>query len=109
MGHRSPLIGWNETLIAYLLAIASPTHPVPASLYYSGWASQSERARLYRQNWGKTTAGDLYRNGSTYYGIDLPVGVGPGGPLFFTHYPFLGSIRGQARPVRDCSRMPPDT
>ncbi len=85
-----PLIGWNETLIAYLLAIASPTHPVPASLYYSGWASQSERARLYRQNWGKTTAGDLYRNGSTYYGIDLPVGVGPGGPLFFTHYPFLG-------------------
>ncbi len=28
-----PLIGWNETLIAYLLAIASPAHPVPASVY----------------------------------------------------------------------------
>src|SRR3989449_3164362 len=24
-----PLIGWNETMIAYLLAIASPTHGVP--------------------------------------------------------------------------------
>jgi hypothetical protein len=85
-----PLIGWNETMIAYLLAIASPTHPVPASLYYSGWASQSDRARLYRQNWSKTTDGDLYRNGQEYDGVQLPVGVGPGGPLFFTHYSFLG-------------------
>jgi len=32
-----PLNGWNEVLITYLLAIASPTHPVPASLYDSGW------------------------------------------------------------------------
>ena len=85
-----PMIGWNETMIAYLLAIASPTHPVPASLYYSGWASQSRTARLYRQNWGKTTQGDQYRNEKTYYGISLPVGVGSGGPLFFTHYSFLG-------------------
>lgn len=85
-----PLVGWNETMIAYLLAIASPTHPVPASLYYSGWASPSERARLYRQNWGKTTGGDGYANGNEYYGIDLPVAVGSGGPLFFTHYSFLG-------------------
>ena len=27
-----PLVGWNETLMVYLLAIASPTHAVPASL-----------------------------------------------------------------------------
>ena len=33
-----PLIGWNETMIVYLLAIASPTHAVPASLYHTGWA-----------------------------------------------------------------------
>ncbi len=33
-----PLVGWNETMIVYLLAIASPTHPVPAALYYTGWA-----------------------------------------------------------------------
>jgi exo beta-1,2-glucooligosaccharide sophorohydrolase (non-reducing end) len=85
-----PLIGWNETMIAYLLAIASPTHPVPASLYYSGWASSSEAAQRYRQSWGKTTHGDRYRNGNTYYGMPLSVGVGTGGPLFFTHYSFLG-------------------
>jgi hypothetical protein len=46
------LIGWNETMITYLLAIASPTHPVPASLYYTGWASQSEEAQKYRSSWG---------------------------------------------------------
>jgi len=85
-----PLIGWNETMIAYLLAIASPTHPVPASMYYSGWASQTELAREYRQNWGGTTHGERYQNGQTYYRIPLPVGVGSGGPLFFTHYSFLG-------------------
>jgi exo beta-1,2-glucooligosaccharide sophorohydrolase (non-reducing end) len=88
IGH--PLTGWNETLIAYLLAIASPTHPAPASMYYSGWASTSKIAQRYRQAWGKTTHGDLYRNGNTYYGIPLTVGVGTGGPLFFTHYSFLG-------------------
>ncbi len=85
-----PLVGWNETMIAYLLAIASPTHPVPASMYYSGWASTSDTARRYRQTWGKTTLGDLYKNGKSFYGITLPVGVGTGGPLFFTHYSFLG-------------------
>lgn len=85
-----PLIGWNETMIAYLLAIASPTHSVPASMYYSGWASQSKFAVRYRQGWGRTTAGDRYKNGNIYYGITLPVGVGHGGPLFFTQYSFMG-------------------
>jgi hypothetical protein len=85
-----PLIGWNETMIAYLLAIASPTHPVPPSLYYSGWASTAPLAIEYRQNWGKTVRGDRYINGHSYYGIELPVGVGSGGPLFFAHYSFLG-------------------
>jgi len=85
-----PLIGWNETLIAYLLAIASPTHPVPPELYHTGWASPSALAQEYRENWGKTCAGNLYTNGETYYGLKLDVGVGSGGPLFFTHYSFLG-------------------
>lgn len=85
-----PLIGWNEVMIAYLLAIASPTHPVPPSLFDSGWASQSERARQYRQGWGQTAEGNLYRNGHTYYGLTLDVGVGSGGPLFFAHYSFMG-------------------
>jgi exo beta-1,2-glucooligosaccharide sophorohydrolase (non-reducing end) len=84
------LIGFNETLIAYVLAIASPTHAVPASLYYSGWASQSDEAAGYRRGWGGTTDGERYANGKTFYGIKLPVGVGRGGPLFFTHYSYLG-------------------
>jgi hypothetical protein len=94
-----PLVGWNETMIAYILAIASPTHGVPASMYYSGWASQSERAIKYRRGWGNTQEGDHYANGGTYYGIQLPVGVGSGGPLFFTHYSFMGF---DPRKLTDC-------
>ena len=85
-----PLIGFNETLIVYLLAIASPTHAVPASLYHTGWAGQSELAVNYRRGWGRTTHGDHYVNGHSYYGIPLDVGVGNGGELFFAHYSFLG-------------------
>jgi len=68
-----PIIGYNECMIAYLLAIASPTHPIPASCYYNGWA---------REWW--------YANGSTYYGYPQWVGPEYGGPLFWTHYSFLG-------------------
>jgi exo beta-1,2-glucooligosaccharide sophorohydrolase (non-reducing end) len=85
-----PLIGFNEVMITYLLSIASPTHGVPASMYYSGWASHSERALQYREGWGGTKDGNHYFNGNTYYGIKLDVGVGRGGPLFFTHYSFMG-------------------
>jgi len=87
---QHPLIGWNETMIVYLLAIASPTHPVPPSLYHTGWASQSETAVRYRQGWGRTTQGDHYTNGNSYYGHKLDVGVGNGGELFFTHFSFMG-------------------
>jgi len=66
------ITGFNECMMVYLLAVASPTHPVPAELYYSGWA------------------GAHYTNGHTYYGIKLDVGVGSGGPLFFTHYSYMG-------------------
>jgi len=88
IGH--PLIGWNETMIVYLLGIASPTHPVPSSLYYSGWAGQSDTAVQYRRGWSRTTAGDHYANGNSYYGIKLDVGEGTGGNLFFTQFSFLG-------------------
>jgi exo beta-1,2-glucooligosaccharide sophorohydrolase (non-reducing end) len=74
----------------YLLAIASPTHAVPAAVYYSGWAGQSERAQNYRQGWSGSADGKLYGNGMSYFGIKLDVGVGSGGPLFFAHYSFLG-------------------
>ena len=85
-----PLIGWNETMIVYLLAIASPTHPVPASMYYSGWAGQSDEAVQYRRGWSRTTVGDHFANGHEYYGHKLDVGSGTGADLFFTQFSFLG-------------------
>jgi exo beta-1,2-glucooligosaccharide sophorohydrolase (non-reducing end) len=88
INHR--LTGFNEAMIVYLLAVASPTHSVPASLYYTGWAGQSENAVNYRRGWGATTAGDHYTNGKSYFGIKLDVGVGSGGPLFFAHYSYMG-------------------
>jgi hypothetical protein len=86
--HR--LTGFNETMITYLLAIASPTHGVPANLYYSGWAGQSQAAMEYRSGWSGSNEGEHYSNGHSYFGIKLDVGVGTGGPLFFTQYSYLG-------------------
>ncbi len=82
--HWSPRYGWkknhaigghfNECMITYLLAIASPTHPIPAACYYEGWVGDPK----------------TYANGKTYYGCKQWVGRPMGGPLFFTHYSFLG-------------------
>jgi len=88
INHR--LTGFNEVMIVYLLAIASPTHGVPADLYYSGWAGQSKAAVAYRSGWSGTEEGNRYENGHTYEGVKLDVGVGSGGPLFFTQYSFMG-------------------
>jgi hypothetical protein len=84
------LIGWNETMITYILAIASPTHGISPEMYYSGWASQDSIAKSYRANWGQTAEGSMYTNNTSYFGIPLEIGVGVGGPLFFAHYSFLG-------------------
>ncbi len=85
-----PLIGWNETMVTYLLAIASPKYSIPAEMYYTGWANQDSTGWKYRSAWGRTIDGAGYTNGNTYYGIKLDVGVSNGGPLFFTHYSFMG-------------------
>jgi hypothetical protein len=80
--HWSPNYGWamnmqikgyNECLITYFLAAASPTHAIDASAYTSGWAVSPN-----------------FINGNSYYGISLPLGYDYGGPLFFAHYSFLG-------------------
>jgi hypothetical protein len=84
------LIGWNETMVTYLLAIASPTHGVDASMYYTGWANQDSTGQEYRSSWGGTKDGSMYTNGNRYLGIKLDVGVSNGGPLFFTQYAYLG-------------------
>jgi len=68
-----PLRGYNEAMIVYILAIASPTHPVPASYWNTGWTSNAN-----------------YKNGNSWYGHKLLVGPAYGGPLFFAHYSFLG-------------------
>ncbi|MCH7408579.1 Ig-like domain-containing protein [Belliella sp. DSM 111904] len=65
--------GYNESLIAYVLAAASPTYPIEKVVYDNGWA----------RNGGM-------RNGNTFYNIPLPLGVNYGGSLFFSHYSFLG-------------------
>jgi exo beta-1,2-glucooligosaccharide sophorohydrolase (non-reducing end) len=88
INHR--LIGWNETMVVYLLAIASPRHPVPGSLYFTGFASREPVAMKYRHDWGGSMDGALYINGNSYSGIKLDVGVNNGGPLFFTHYSYMG-------------------
>jgi hypothetical protein len=65
--------GYNEAQMVYLLAIASPTFPMPASSYHEGWAGPAS-----------------YTNGNVYHGQQLDVGPAYGGPLFFTHYSNLG-------------------
>lgn len=68
-----PIRGWNEALITYVLAAASPTHAIPKQVYDEGWAQNG-----------------AFKNGNTYYGNQLPLGPPFGGPLFFEHYSFLG-------------------
>ncbi|HEX7846023.1 MAG TPA: glucoamylase family protein, partial [Chitinophagaceae bacterium] len=68
-----PIRGWNECLITYVLAASSTTYSIPASVYTSGWKG-----------------GSNFTNGNTYFGYQLPLGPNLGGPLFFSHYSFLG-------------------
>jgi hypothetical protein len=71
LNHR--IKGYDETLITYVLAASSPTHPISRECYEASY---------------KTS--DYYYNGKEYYGIPLPIGMEYGGPLFFSHYSFLG-------------------
>ena len=64
--------GFNEAQIIYLLALASPTHPVPSSSYTDGWLNNN------------------YRSFQGRYGIFIPAGPRSGGPMFFAHYSYLG-------------------
>jgi len=80
--HWSPNVGWamnmkieghNETQVVYVMAATSTTHPVSAEVYHQGYARNGAIV-----------------NGNSYYGIPLPLGWAYGGPLFFTHYSYLG-------------------
>lgn len=66
--------GWNEALIVYVLAAGSENYGIDTEIYHSGWAR----------------SGGMLNNGSSYYGYTLPLRSDRGGPLFFSHYSFLG-------------------
>ena len=68
-----PIQGWNECLITYVMAASSTTHGIPKAVYDSGFARNGAIV-----------------NNNTYYGYQLPLGAPQGGPLFFSHYSFLG-------------------
>jgi hypothetical protein len=65
--------GWNECLIAYVLAAGAPRYGIDPRVYHNGFAM-----------------GRDFLNGRTYYGIELPLGPPFGGPLFLAHYSFCG-------------------
>ncbi len=81
--HWSPHYGWkmdlyingfNECQIVYVLALASPTHPIEPRSYWEGWESGE------------------YGSERTEFGIHLELGSRPkiGPPLFVTHFSYLG-------------------
>ncbi|MFN5072033.1 MAG: glucoamylase family protein [Cyclobacteriaceae bacterium] len=74
-----PLEGYNECLITYVLAAASPTHGIPAEAYHEGWARKGAiRNDTAHRQYGLHLS--LKHNGAPQYG----------GPLFWSHYSFLG-------------------
>jgi hypothetical protein len=72
-----PLEGYNECLITYVMAAASPTHAIAPAAYHEGWARSG----------GIISAKTKYNlplilkhNGAEEFG----------GPLFWAHYSYLG-------------------
>jgi hypothetical protein len=71
MNHQ--LKGWNECFITYILAASSTKFAIGKRVYEDGWANSN-----------------TFFNGKKFLGITLPLGFDFGGPLFFSHYSFLG-------------------
>ncbi len=73
-----PIKGYNECLITYVLAAASPTYAIPAEIYGKCWG---QSGNIVTSNGGK-------------YGYKLTLKHDHteeyGGPLFWSHYSFLG-------------------
>lgn len=65
--------GWNECMVTYLLALSAPKG-ISEKVYKEGWLSN-----------GKSVFPDRLSNNYL-----LPLGDIKGGPLFFSHYSFLG-------------------
>lgn len=71
MNHQ--IRGYNECLITYILAASSPKHAISKKVYDEGWAMSN-----------------TFFNGKKFNDITLPLGFDGGGPLFFSHYSYLG-------------------
>lgn len=70
-----PVRGYNECLIMYILAAASPTHGVPAEVYHEGWAEN-----------GAIVSPSVVEG----FKLNLRYQVLSIGPLFWAQYSFLG-------------------
>jgi hypothetical protein len=71
--------GYNECLIMYVLAAASPTYGIQPEVYHEGWArSGAIKNDPNHEQYGYHLA--LSHNGARQYG----------GPLFWAHYSYLG-------------------
>jgi len=66
------LEGWLESQETYIIAISSPTHPIPVSCYHDGWIGPNA-------SW-------FYYNGLEYYGHRI--WAGDYGALFVQQMPF---------------------
>ena len=69
--------GYNESLIAYVLGAASPDHTISKEVYTQGWA---RNGNIVSSNVKYGLPLILNHAGSPQFG----------GPLFFSHYSFLG-------------------
>lgn len=71
------LEGYNECLITYVMAAASPTHPINTAAYTQGWARSG-----------------AIQHGGSRYGIPVIFNyngaAGNVGPMFWAHYSYLG-------------------
>lgn len=68
-----PVHGYNEALITYILGASSNPYSISKQVYDNGWA----------ENGG-------IKSGKYFYNIELPLGSDYGGPMFFSHYTYLG-------------------
>lgn len=71
------LRGYNEVLITYIMAAASPDYDISKEVYTSGWASDGSIVSANTQ-YGHPLL--VKHNGSEQFG----------GPLFWAHYSYLG-------------------
>lgn len=70
--------GYNECLITYVMAAASPTHSIKPEVYHKGWA-RNDSIKTDRVYYDLPTVLDHFEGNND-----------PVGPLFWSHYSYLG-------------------